>query len=89
MHGQGYKYDHELNGEDWEAVVGEFKKISGKMPQAPDEQLEMAICAVFSSWFTPRAVRYRCVDFDVSWLCGVHGGGGDVVGRPAALGWID
>jgi phosphoenolpyruvate synthase/pyruvate phosphate dikinase len=42
-------------------VVGEFKKLSGKMPQTPDEQLEMAIMAVFSSWFTPRAVRYRCV----------------------------
>lgn len=51
---QGYTYDHELSGDDWEAVVGEFKAISGKMPTAPAEQLEMAIMAVFSSWFTPR-----------------------------------
>lgn len=58
---RGYTYDMELTGDDWEEVVGAFKQISGKMPQAPLEQLEEAIKAVFSSWFTPRAVRYRCV----------------------------
>lgn len=56
---QGYTYDMELTGDDWEGVVKEFKTISGKMPTDPAEQLEMGIAAVFSSWFTPRAVRYR------------------------------
>jgi hypothetical protein len=66
---QGYTYDHEMGGDDWEVVVAEFKKLSGKMPQQPAEQLEMAIMAVFSSWFTPRAVRYRCVSFKLWCEC--------------------
>jgi pyruvate, orthophosphate dikinase len=40
-----------------------FKKHSGKdFPQDPYEQLELAIEAVFASWNTPRAVRYREVE---------------------------
>lgn len=57
---KGYKHDMELSGEDWEAVVAEFKVLSeGGLPLDPHEQLETAIAAVFNSWFTPRAVRYR------------------------------
>ena len=57
---KGYKHDMELSGEDWEAVVAEFKVLSdGGLPSDPHEQLETAIAAVFNSWFTPRAVRYR------------------------------
>lgn len=57
---KGYKYDMELSGEDWESVVVEFKILSkGSLPSDPHEQLETAIAAVFNSWFTPRAVRYR------------------------------
>ena len=40
-----------------------FKKHSGKdFPQDPYQQLELAIEAVFASWNTPRAVRYREVE---------------------------
>ena len=44
----------------YEAVV---KKHTGKsFPQDPFGQLELAIKAVFASWNTPRAVRYREVE---------------------------
>ena len=57
---RGYKYDSEMTGDDWEQVVGEFKTLSGNtLPTDPYEQLEAGISAVFNSWFTPRAVRYR------------------------------
>ncbi len=40
-----------------------FKKHSGRdFPQKPVEQLRLAIEAVFASWNTPRAVRYREVE---------------------------
>lgn len=56
---KGYKHDMELTGEDWEAVVDEFKALGEGLPSDPHGQLETAIAAVFNSWFTPRAVRYR------------------------------
>jgi pyruvate,orthophosphate dikinase len=57
---RGYKYDSEMTGDDWEQVVAEFKTLSGNtLPADPYEQLEAGISAVFNSWFTPRAVRYR------------------------------
>ena len=31
-------------------------------PQDPYRQLELSVCAVFASWMTPRAVRYREVE---------------------------
>ena len=48
----------QLTGDDWEKVVGEFKGLV-TVPVDPQEQLHLAIEAVFKSWFTPRAVRYR------------------------------
>jgi pyruvate,orthophosphate dikinase len=33
-----------------------------EFPQAPEKQLELAIEAVFKSWHTPRAVRYREIE---------------------------
>ena len=56
---KGYTYDMEMTGDDWEQVVAEFKALDGSLPSDPYQQLEMAIGAVFNSWFTPRAVRYR------------------------------
>jgi len=56
---KGYKYDMQMSGEDWEEVVRQFKGLGEALPTDPHEQLETAIAAVFNSWFTPRAVRYR------------------------------
>jgi len=45
------------------AYEGVLKKYSGKdFPQTPQEQLRLAIEAVFLSWHTPRAVRYREIE---------------------------
>ena len=41
-----------------QAIVQEYKKITS-VPSDPHEQLQLAIKAVFSSWFTPRAIKYR------------------------------
>jgi pyruvate,orthophosphate dikinase len=56
--------DTELTTDDLEKLVEEYKKIvkkdSGKdFPQAPLDQLWGAINAVFGSWMSERAIRYR------------------------------
>jgi pyruvate,orthophosphate dikinase len=61
---RGIKADLDLTGEDWQAIVDRFKKgvaeRSGKpFPQAPLDQLRLAIEAVFKSWNGKRAVDYR------------------------------
>jgi pyruvate,orthophosphate dikinase len=46
-----------------EAYKNVYKKFTKKpFPQDPIDQLKLAIDAVFSSWNTPRAVRYREVE---------------------------
>jgi len=60
----GAESDLELTADHIRELVGTFKEIvaegSGKpFPQDPQEQLLMAVQAVFSSWNTPRAVLYR------------------------------
>jgi len=59
----GITFDVDLGEDDLRAVVQRFRGVyaaQGKsMPSDPYEQLEMAICAVFGSWHTPRAVKYR------------------------------
>jgi pyruvate,orthophosphate dikinase len=61
---QGVKLDTELTAEDLKQVIAEYKKVvkreAGKdFPQEPKVQLEMAIEAVFRSWYNPRAQTYR------------------------------
>ncbi|WP_372595318.1 pyruvate, phosphate dikinase, partial [Actinotalea sp.] len=61
---RGASTDTELNAEDLEELVEEFKAIirqeSGReFPQHPREQLDLAIEAVFNSWNTDRARLYR------------------------------
>ena len=56
--------DTDLEGGDWEEIVGEFKarveKESGRpFPQDAHAQLWGAIGAVFSSWMNQRAITYR------------------------------
>ncbi len=61
---KGVKHDTELDTEDLKEVVKRFKKIyedqlGEKFPQDPHDQLWQGIDAVFGSWNTPRAVKYR------------------------------
>ena len=58
------KQDTEFTVEDLQVLVGRFKEVvksrTGKdFPTCPWEQLWGAICAVFDSWMTERAVLYR------------------------------
>ncbi|MFY9914151.1 MAG: pyruvate, phosphate dikinase [Nocardioidaceae bacterium] len=56
--------DLELTADDFEELVVTYKKVivdqtGGEFPQAPREQLDLAVQAVFSSWNTDRAKVYR------------------------------
>jgi pyruvate,orthophosphate dikinase len=62
-HGEGAK-DTDLTVEDLKALVAEFKQIVAEdagreFPTDPNEQLDLAIKAVFASWFGKRANDYR------------------------------
>ncbi|HLQ96047.1 MAG TPA: pyruvate, phosphate dikinase [Pseudogracilibacillus sp.] len=61
---KGYTADPELKAEDWKEVIAGYKEIVHKhtkkpFPQAPEEQLFLAINAVFDSWNNERASVYR------------------------------
>jgi len=61
---KGVKLDTELTPEDLQEIIAGYKKVvrqeAGKdFPQDPKVQLEMAIEAVFRSWYNPRAKTYR------------------------------
>ena len=61
---QGVKDDSKLNVESLKNIVSEYKKIcenhtKRKFPDTPNEQLGLAIEAVFKSWMGERAVVYR------------------------------
>ena len=58
------RLDTELTAEDLKHVIEEYKKVVRKetgqdFPQDPQVQLNMAIEAVFRSWYNPRAQTYR------------------------------
>ncbi len=60
----GAKVDTDLDEKALEQIVKEFKKVYKKeikedFPTDPMEQLKLGITAVFKSWNTPRAVKYR------------------------------
>ncbi|MFQ6118062.1 MAG: PEP/pyruvate-binding domain-containing protein, partial [Candidatus Bipolaricaulia bacterium] len=62
--GRGVETDAELGAEDWREITERFKQIIKEntgcdFPQAPEEQLRLAIAAVFKSWNGKRAVDYR------------------------------
>ncbi|HEU5205319.1 MAG TPA: pyruvate, phosphate dikinase [Candidatus Limnocylindrales bacterium] len=63
-HARGAKQDTDLSADDLRALVDEFKAIvredTGRdFPADPYEQLDLAIKAVFRSWFGKRAMDYR------------------------------
>jgi pyruvate, orthophosphate dikinase len=58
------KLDVDLDAEELKKIVADYKTLvkreTGRdFPQDPDEQLRLAIRAVFDSWNTKRAVEYR------------------------------
>ncbi|CAM9921859.1 unnamed protein product [Discosporangium mesarthrocarpum] len=55
----GVRLDIELTADNLKEVVSRFKAINPNIPEDPARQLEMAVMSVFSSWFNPRAIRYR------------------------------
>lgn len=61
------KQDTDLTADQLKELVGEYKKIYKKhvgspFPQNPMKQLELAINAVFDSWQSDRAVKYRILN---------------------------
>lgn len=61
---KGYKNDTDLNCDDWQEIITDFKAIyynhcQASFPQEPMQQLFGAIAAVFSSWNNERAQVYR------------------------------
>ncbi len=61
---KGVKTDSELDADDLKELVGllkaKYNEITGEnFPQEPEEQLWEAIGAVFRSWNTQRAIKYR------------------------------
>ena len=63
---QKVKDDSKLNVKSLKKIVVEYKKIceehtKRKFPDTPNEQLRLAIEAVFKSWMGERAVVYSCL----------------------------
>lgn len=64
---KGVKYDTELDVNDMKGLIPKYKELikkeAGKdFPQDPQEQLRMAIDAVFNSWNNERAIAYRRIN---------------------------
>ncbi|MCF3630860.1 pyruvate, phosphate dikinase [Thalassospiraceae bacterium LMO-SO8] len=74
----GKSLDTELTGDDWKAVVKDFKKLvqderGEGFPQDPQAQLWGAIGAVFGSWMNTRAITYRRLnDIPAAWGTAVN-----------------
>ena len=64
---KGVLLDTDLNGQDWDGLIKDFKKTvkektNKDFPQNVDEQLLGAISAVFLSWESNRAKVYRKIN---------------------------
>lgn len=70
---RGTKFDIDLTSDDLQALVKRFKAVyeehGQSLPQDPWRQLEDGVAAVFRSWNTPRAVKYR----QITRLTGLRG----------------
>ena len=62
-HEAGVTFDIDMSEGDLREVIDRFKRVYERegrsIPTDPYEQLEMAVAAVFGSWNTARAVKYR------------------------------
>ncbi len=71
---RGVKNDTDLSADDLRELAEQYKKVykdhvRKPFPQDPMEQLERAVEAVFRSWNTERAIRYRQLN-DITGLKG-------------------
>jgi len=57
---EGVEMDQDISAEGLKKVVEEYKKLF--TPPPPEEQLFMAVEAVFKSWNNPRAINYRKIN---------------------------
>jgi pyruvate,orthophosphate dikinase len=89
---KGVKNDTDLTASDLKELVGQYKEayIEAKgepFPSDPKKQLELAVRAVFNSWDSPRANKYRAINqitglkgTAVNVQCMVFGNMGDTSG---------
>ncbi|XP_010548897.1 PREDICTED: pyruvate, phosphate dikinase 1, chloroplastic isoform X1 [Tarenaya hassleriana] len=64
---RGVKLDTELSANDLKQLVEQYKSVylqvkGQEFPSDPKKQLELAIKAVFESWDSPRAIKYRSIN---------------------------
>ncbi|KAK4477950.1 hypothetical protein RD792_017215 [Penstemon davidsonii] len=64
---KGVKHDTDLLASDLKELVEEYKGVyleakGEKFPSDPIKQLKLAIRAVFDSWDSPRAIKYRSIN---------------------------
>ncbi|XP_018634044.1 pyruvate, phosphate dikinase, chloroplastic-like isoform X2 [Nicotiana tabacum] len=64
---KGVKLDTELTASDLKQLVEQYKNVyleakGEKFPSDPKKQLELAVKAVFDSWDSPRAIKYRSIN---------------------------
>ncbi|KAG8370108.1 hypothetical protein BUALT_Bualt14G0083200 [Buddleja alternifolia] len=64
---KGINLDTALTASDLKELVEEYKGVyieakGEKFPSDPKKQLELAIKAVFDSWDSPRAIKYRSIN---------------------------
>ncbi|KAG5554877.1 hypothetical protein RHGRI_012443 [Rhododendron griersonianum] len=66
-HAKGAKLDTELSASDLKELVEQYKNVyleakGEKFPSDPKKQLQLAVNAVFDSWDSPRAIKYRSIN---------------------------
>nr|QFR35799.1 pyruvate orthophosphate dikinase [Chandrasekharania keralensis] len=64
---RGLKNDTDLTATDLKELVGQYKDVyveakGEQFPSDPKRQLELAVLAVFDSWDSPRAKKYRSIN---------------------------
>nr|QFR35801.1 pyruvate orthophosphate dikinase [Jansenella griffithiana] len=64
---KGVKNDTDLTATDLKELVGQYKDVyveakGEQFPSDPKKQLELAVLAVFDSWDSPRAKKYRSIN---------------------------
>ncbi|WJX96057.1 pyruvate, phosphate dikinase [Trifolium repens] len=64
---KGVKHDTDLTANDLKDLVEQYKNVyieakGEKFPTDPKKQLELAVKAVFNSWDSPRANKYRSIN---------------------------
>ncbi|XP_057771888.1 pyruvate, phosphate dikinase, chloroplastic isoform X2 [Salvia miltiorrhiza] len=64
---KGIKLDTDLTASDLKELVEEYKSVyvqgrGEQFPSDPMRQLELAVKAVFDSWDSPRAIKYRSIN---------------------------